>query len=592
LGPGEVVSAFVSIDRAPFDTTISVGVVGGDGAVALAKVTVSERVRRPASEEEIAELPPPPSIREKARREGIEELVEAASAGEGEPVVVAADATVHISLELSAPPQRVDPVASATLVVDGFGPPAIEVPIVVMTGTSAAVATVTPGELSRMAEPGETSRAGVVVERAPTSAIIVAHVPDGGSFMRVEHVSARRPIQKWFTPEELEELPPWPPTIREHAERDGYIEHQEVGRATEGMPLAVEWGHQVYVSVEFTAPVADIPDRVTATLFVEGTTWRPVDVPLELTIGKIVATLSAASLSVRQGESAPLRVTLTSVAGAGTPVALALGMGSDQWWVEPSTVFVARGATVDVDLTVHVDPRAPTGTYPVGFETTSFGGRLFRSAPFDLTVRPAVVTARLLQTTIVAAPGSRATCQVEVSSRGGYNVVSLTSSAPPAGVVMAPVTVELNYGASTMVVPVELVIEPGAALVRGATMGIRWSDATGANQGVLFATVDVAWPPESRTFHQQVTTPAGTALGGWMELTIRSDGTSTFRGHMHGSGLDPYAFRVSVLLRSASGGLCLAAVKSGRVGGAVDPTPRDFDWHENSTEPNRLISSF
>src|SRR5262249_59946455 len=51
--------------------------------------------------------------------------------------------------------------------------------------------------------------------------------------------------------------------------------------------------------------------------------------------------------------------------------------------------------------------------------------------------------------------------------------------------------------------------------------------------------------PETKTFHEDVTTPSGAALGGWVELTLRSDGGYAFKGRMHDSGFDAYKFRVA-----------------------------------------------
>jgi hypothetical protein len=92
-------------------------------------------------------------------------------------------------------------------------------------------------------------------------------------------------------------------------------------------------------------------------------------------------------------------------------------------------------------------------------------------------------------------------------------------------------------------------------------------------------------------FRQIITTPAGTALGGWVELELRSDGSFTFSGHMHDSGWDPYDFRVMVVAQS--GPLALAFQHSGHVDGTgSDPLgspDRDHDWNETGTNP--LISA-
>jgi hypothetical protein len=89
------------------------------------------------------------------------------------------------------------------------------------------------------------------------------------------------------------------------------------------------------------------------------------------------------------------------------------------------------------------------------------------------------------------------------------------------------------------------------------------------------------------TFHQDVVTPSGTALGGWVEMTLRSDGSYTFSGHMHDSGWDPYDFRVRAVVSAAD--VAVAAQHSGHTdgtGSAPFGSPnRDNDWSESNTEP-------
>jgi hypothetical protein len=89
------------------------------------------------------------------------------------------------------------------------------------------------------------------------------------------------------------------------------------------------------------------------------------------------------------------------------------------------------------------------------------------------------------------------------------------------------------------------------------------------------------------TFHQDVVTPSGTALGGWVEMTLRSDGSYTFSGHMHDSGWDPYDFRVRAVVSTAD--LAVAAQHSGHTDGTgsspFGSPNRDNDWSESGTEP-------
>lgn len=95
------------------------------------------------------------------------------------------------------------------------------------------------------------------------------------------------------------------------------------------------------------------------------------------------------------------------------------------------------------------------------------------------------------------------------------------------------------------------------------------------------------------TFHANITTPAGTALGGTVDLTLFSDGRYSFNVHMHDSGFDPYTFRVRCALKAPSG-LTLLFQTSGHTDGTgsnlLGHVDRDFDHNENGQ--NSMIKEF
>jgi hypothetical protein len=68
------------------------------------------------------------------------------------------------------------------------------------------------------------------------------------------------------------------------------------------------------------------------------------------------------------------------------------------------------------------------------------------------------------------------------------------------------------------------------------------------------------------SFHQGITTPSGTALGGAVDLTLRSDGTYKAHFHMHDSGIPDYKFMVRAVF-VASNGMAFALQHSGQVEG-------------------------
>jgi hypothetical protein len=479
---------------------------------------------------------------------------------------------------------------SATLHLDGTGWEHIEVPVFLLIGKPVFVPVVEPTAIYRAAEPGETLTQDVVITPTKTGVKVVAFIDGGREVIRLVRMIAFRPVKKEFTAEERNELSPLQQGVPGYPLPTEYVEYQEAARSDGRTPLAVTAGYLVRLYVEFVAPLVGFPDVTVTNLTIDAANWQRVQIPLKLIIGKITASISVDALTVRQGETAALDVSLISVAGPATDVEFELGFNPDKRWVvEPPAVHLPKGGTVDRSLKVRANLNAPVGTFDVGFEAHYFDRLKLLRLPLRLTVRPAVVTAKLLQTAVVATQGDKVTCQVEVTSQGGHKVIELIGSSPPPGVHMTPMSYYLGPNPATVVIPVEFVVDALAPAATAVLVGIIWNAGDGEHSGALFLRFTVNLKPDSRTFHQVITTPPGTALGGWAEITIRTDGSYTFRGHMEGSGFDPYAFRIGVVVRGASGTISLATIKNGNVGGWILGGSQDYDWEENKT--SALITS-
>jgi hypothetical protein len=85
---------------------------------------------------------------------------------------------------------------------------------------------------------------------------------------------------------------------------------------------------------------------------------------------------------------------------------------------------------------------------------------------------------------------------------------------------------------------------------------------------------------------QQVLTPSGTALGGTVTMTLKSNGDFTTTFHMHDSGATGYKFQVHAIW-TTPGGITVAAAHSGSVGGTFTSGSRDDD--HTDTGNNALI---
>jgi hypothetical protein len=90
------------------------------------------------------------------------------------------------------------------------------------------------------------------------------------------------------------------------------------------------------------------------------------------------------------------------------------------------------------------------------------------------------------------------------------------------------------------------------------------------------------------SFHADITTPAGTALGGTVDLTLFSDGRYSFNVDMHDSGFDPYDFRVRCAVQAPSG-VTLLFQTSGHTDGTgsdlLGDINRDFHHKEDGLNP-------
>jgi hypothetical protein len=76
-----------------------------------------------------------------------------------------------------------------------------------------------------------------------------------------------------------------------------------------------------------------------------------------------------------------------------------------------------------------------------------------------------------------------------------------------------------------------------------------------------------------------ITFGTGIAVGGYGRLTVFSDGTTHFQGHLHDSGFPSYDCLAVFTVKDADG-RAYAASRSGRVHGTDEPGSRDLDWDD------------
>ena len=100
----------------------------------------------------------------------------------------------------------------------------------------------------------------------------------------------------------------------------------------------------------------------------------------------------------------------------------------------------------------------------------------------------------------------------------------------------------------------------------GSNKGMCAAGGAHAANGFNFRLPDLEGIPEVLPFHGNVVTPAGTALGGTVDITLRSDGSYTVNFDMRATGLPSYDFLVRAIFTTPNG-LTLVSQYSGHVEG-------------------------
>lgn len=578
LAPGDVIRAVTSLTSAPSPARVVPTVRNGGALVRILETVVFRVFTRPLTEEEIAAFPPfPPSIRENARRNTrVEERQESQRVRGESPVEVRAGQTAEINLEFSVPPQTLEGITATTLVVESSAWETTEVPIFCVVGRPSTVPVVVPDKIRAALAPGETTSHVVMISTAPSGDSLVACVINGGGVIRLNQVIAFASVRREFTEEEINELPSFPPSIRENARREGYLELVERGRSSGAQPLPVASGQMVQAYLDFTAPQTGFPNITEAELVIDSPRWQRTGIPLRLTIGRIEVELSAGTVSLEQGGTAHIVASVISLAGPGGDVHFSLEGDGDKLKIAPAKLSVNPRQRAVAELTLFAADDTPVGLMPVTFEARVFEQLQVHRVPLQINVSPGGLTVGTRPFSIATKQGDTVTFEVFANSEGAAKNMTFAPGRLPEGVRVEPVSFPVGPGRASEVRPIRMFIDRDAPTTDQAWTPIFWSANNGIHGGILNLPLTIDLNPDERVFRQQITTPAGTALGGFAEVVIRNDGTYTFRGHMHGSGFDPYDFRIGFFLSTPT--ITLADTFSSRVGGTIGGGPRDRDW--------------
>ncbi|MEC3956337.1 hypothetical protein VMT65_25085 [Nocardia sp. CDC153] len=111
---------------------------------------------------------------------------------------------------------------------------------------------------------------------------------------------------------------------------------------------------------------------------------------------------------------------------------------------------------------------------------------------------------------------------------------------------------------------------------------IYWTSASGA-----FATIGHAVPDQIVVTNKNFTFSNNTPVGGWATVTLNSDGSCAFSGHVHDSGAPDYDVSASCAVVAVHTGTAYILQHTGSTSGDISVLSgsRDMDWNDHGSHP-------
>jgi hypothetical protein len=206
----------------------------------------------------------------------------------------------------------------------------------------------------------------------------------------------------------------------------------------------VSWTLRLYARP--TTPTGTHRLKLRAT---SGSLTREADLVVEVTPPPpdFTISLNPTSLTVRQGSSGTVQLTVASLNGFAGTVSLALAGAPGGVALSPSSVDVPEGGSVTRSLTLAVDPTVDPGTY--GFQVRATGGGITKAVNVSLTVTPPPdFTISLNPESLTVQQGSSGTTTLTITPQNGFTgTVSLSlvdgSGSPVPGITLSPTSVSV-----------------------------------------------------------------------------------------------------------------------------------------------------
>jgi hypothetical protein len=244
---------------------------------------------------------------------------------------------------------------------------------------------VEPVQIQRAAQAGETVTQDFIVNIVPNGTLTCS-ILNGESIFRLKYLVAYQPERKEFTEEEINELPPFPTSLRQKARLNGYLVYNEIQRVGPNQPLTVWNGLLVKGEIEF-APSKNYPlGGVSAVLAIDTNQGRYAEIPLLLIVGTIQIDY-AVPVYAHQGQKTRLPVTVTFPPDCPATI-VTLSLGGPKWTIPMKAVDVPVGSSGTAVLDLIAESAAPLGPVSTNLRVTGFDGPYDTMVPFQFEIKP------------------------------------------------------------------------------------------------------------------------------------------------------------------------------------------------------------
>jgi hypothetical protein len=377
---------------------------------------------------------------------------------------------------------------------------------------------------------------------------------------------------------------------------------EPVGATNGATPLKVQSGDKLVVKVQMVCP-NDPADSYLATLTVTSSNSADTtNVSLSVPTGQVDVQVLNSTATGAPGADAAWLLSMRSLAGAGGKISFSPDPGNAGGLpappasisIPPVTAFLPRRGHEIVALKASIGDVTPPETYGffVAEEIFDRADTLF--SPFSLSLKvtnPQVIVASDQPSTFYMVAGSEIQFTLYVQLKGTGTILDLSIGPTPPGLTCAFLDAQGNpipkwhlnlTTKEQMQLPVRVRIDQGGA-PSPTSLTFSWTAYGGGEQGSIGFGITIL--PSQITQSQSVLTPAGTALGGNVTMTLSSNGNYSVQFNTHDSGVPDYDFQLRAIFTTPAG-LSFVAAHNGHVEGTVSTTlthaPNRDDNHTDS----------